>query len=123
VTPGGRWGRSRPAGLDAGDHALGIGAAQAEHQALHRFALAILGHRAVAGQRAETHLGHIADAHRHAVFGLQNDARTSSTVTDRPFGTHQQRFLAIVQAAGAVVAVVGFQHGLQLFQRQATRCQ
>ncbi len=105
--------------LDAGHDALGVGAAQAEHQPLHRFALTISGHRTIAGQGAETDFCDIADAHHLAVPGLQNDGFYVVDRTDRPFGAHQQGFLAIVEAAGAVVAVVGFQHRLQILQRQA----
>src|SRR6185369_8676827 len=109
--------------LDAGHHLLGIGPAQAEDQAFDRFALAALGYRAVAGQRPETHLGDVADAHDLAVPGLQDNRPDVVDMADRPFGAYQQRFLAIVQAAGAVVAVVALQHRLQILQRQASRRQ
>ena len=56
--------------LDAGHHLLRIGAAQAEDQALHRLALAALGHRAVAGEGAEADFGDIGYAYYGAVLGL-----------------------------------------------------
>jgi hypothetical protein len=100
-----------------------IGAAQAEHQAFDRLALAALGDCAVAGQGAEAHRGDIGDAHHVAIRGLQNNGFYVVDRANGPFGAHQQGFFAIGQAAGAVVAVVGFQYGLQILQRQAARGQ
>jgi hypothetical protein len=105
-------------GFDAGDHGLRIGAAQAEHQALHRFALAIFGDCAIAGQATKANFSDIGNSHDVAILGLQNNGFYVVDRTNGPFGPHQQRFFAIGQAAGAVVAVIGFQYGLQILQRQ-----
>ena len=81
---------------------------------MHRLALAALGDRAVAGRGAKTHLGHVADAERRCRRALA--ARWAHVVEGCgcAFGTDQQGFLAIGQAAGAVVAVVGFEYRLQI---------
>ena len=105
--------------LDPGHHALCVGAAQSEHQALDRFALTILGHGAVAGQRTETDFRDVADAHDIAILCLNDNGAYVVEIADRTFGPHQQRFLAIGQAAGAIVAVVRFQRRAQLLDRQA----
>ena len=52
---------------------LGVGAAQAEHQAFDGLALAALRDGAVARERADAHVGDVADAHRNAVVARRHD--------------------------------------------------
>ena len=106
-------------GLDALDHRARIGAAQAEDQALDGLPLAVLGDGAITGQGPKAHLGHVADAHHQAVLGLQDDGLDVVHRADGALGAHQQGLLAIGQAAGAVVAVVGLQDLPQILEGQA----
>ncbi len=102
---------------------MGIGPAQAEHQSLDGFAFTALGHRTIAGERAETDRGDIGDSDHIAVLGLQNNGFDVIDRLDGPFGANQQCFFAVIQPAGAVVAIVGFEDGLQILQRQTARSQ
>ena len=106
--------------LDAGDDGLSIGAAQAKHQALYSFTLTVLGNRAVAGEAAQSHSGDIGDTHDVAVGGLQNNGVYVVDRSNCTFGPHQQSLFAISQATAAIIAIVGFEHCLQILQGQAT---
>jgi hypothetical protein len=103
--------------LDAGHHALRVGAAQAEHQAFDRFALPLLV-TAVAGEGADAHLGDVADAHAGRPLPATTMARTSSRLRIA-LRRAPAAIPRLVEAAGAVVAVVGLQRRLQLPERQA----
>ena len=85
---------------------------------MHRFALAIFGDCAIAGQATKANFSDIGNSHHVAILGLQNNGFYVVDRTNGPFGPHQQGFFAIGQAAGAVIAVIGFQYGLQILQRQ-----
>ena len=106
--------------FDALDHLAGVGAAQAQHQALDGLGLAVAGDRAVAGEGADAHLGYVADPHDAAGAGLEHDGAHVVEGLDGALGAHQQGLLAFAQAAGAVVAVVGLEGGLQGGEGEAT---
>ena len=105
------------------DHFLRVGAGQAEYEAFHGFADTVLGDHAVTGDAAFTHLCHIAQTHRHALVVLDDDRAQIVLRLDAALGAHQQDLVAFTQPAGAVVAVVGLDGGLDLCRRQAHRGQ
>ena len=108
-------------GLDAVDQGARIGAAQRQHQRLDRLALTIAGHGAIAGQGREPDLGDIGHAHRLAGVAADHDRPQVVERLDGAGTAHQQDFLAFVEPAGAVVAVVGRDGLAQLVQTEAAR--
>ena len=101
-------------GTDAFHHFLCIRAAQSQYQSFDRFVFSILGHDAVTRQAADANLGDIADPDRIVARTGNDDVAHVLQIFDAAFGAYQQRFVAVAQASGAVVAVVGFQRLLQL---------
>ncbi len=102
-------------------HFLGVGAAQAQHQAFHCFALAVHGDDAITGQAADAHLRDIADTDRVVAGTGDDDVAHVLQGLDAAFRAHQQRFVAVAEASGAVVAVVRFQRLLQLLHGKSAR--
>ena len=81
-------------GIKGGSHLAhqlaGVGAAQAQHQALHGFASAVACHGTVAGQLAQAHGGQVAHAHRLAVPRRDGDGAHVVQAADAAFAAHQQ---------------------------------
>jgi hypothetical protein len=89
-----------------GDDVLRVRAAQSQDQSLHGLPGATLRDGAIARRRAELHACHIGHRDRDAVVHAHHDFRQIGRRLNAPFGPHEQRFLALVDAAGASVAVV-----------------
>ena len=101
-------GRQRSqARFDRFDQVRSIGTTQRDHDALDGFALAIAGHRTVAGQRLHAHLGDIADAYWY-ITATNHDAAQVLQRLDGALGAHDQGLFTGLQPAGAVIAVVAF---------------
>ena len=98
----------------------GVGPAQAEHQSFRHLVGAILADRAVAGQCANAHVGHIGDGNGYAVLGRDDDGQHIFNILDAALGADQQGFLPLHQAASTVVAVVGPQGINQHLRGHAT---
>ena len=101
----------------------GIGAAQAEHQPLDRFAMAIDRDRAIARQRADLNPRDVADPDRDALAGVDHDRANVVDGTDAALDPDQGAVFALVDAAGAVVAAVGLHRSAKQFRRNAARRQ
>jgi hypothetical protein len=107
--------------LHAGDDLASVGAAQAQHQPLDGLPVAILGHRAVAGEAADLDIGDIGDvdrrpARRHRHHGFTQIVQ----VRDATLDAYQKRLLTVANAARTVVLVVSRQGGAQLLERDTT---
>ena len=105
--------------MHTGDHLAGVGASQAEHQALHSLALAILGHHAVAGQGAKANLGQVANPHRAGAVGIDHNGPQVIQGADAALAAYQQDFVTFTQSAGTVVTVVGVDRVGQLLKAHA----
>ena len=80
-------------------------------------------HRTVTGKTANAHLCHIAHPHRLRTTIGDHHRRQILQAADSPLGPHQQRFLALRQASGTIVAVIALDSHAQLLQADATRRQ
>ncbi len=107
----------------AGHQLRSIGAAQAEYQSLDRLAPTAGRDRAVAGQTAEAHRGHIRHSHQMLLVAVDHDGAHIVERLQGALGAHQQGLLAVAEATGAVVAVVVAQGGLEIGQTQTVGAQ
>ena len=104
---------------DVAHELAGIGAAQAEHEPLDRLAVAVDRDGAVARQRADLDARDVVDPDRDAVVGVDDDRADVVDGANAALDAHQRAVLALVDAAGAVVAAVGLQSRAETIQ---TKC-
>jgi len=108
-------------GLYAGDHLAGIRPAQSEDQPLDGLALAVLGHRPVAGQAADLYVGDVGDVYGGpARRGRHNDFAQVVQLRDASLDADQQGLLAVAKATSAVVLVVAREGVAQLSEGDTT---
>ena len=67
------------------------------------------------------HFGHVADAHGQGGIGAYHDVADVFQAGDGAFRAHHQHFLAVIEPACAVIAVVHFQGIAQLGKADAPR--
>ena len=101
------------------DDGVRICSTQGQHDAFDSFAFAILRHSAIAGKAADAGACDIADADHHIVAGRKDDARNILRRLDGANRSHDERFFANTDAAGAVIAVGGLDRGREIGHRQA----
>ena len=114
-------GECRQLALHAFHRAAAVGAFAQQHQAGHRFALAVRRHRAVAGERTYPHPRHILDADGCAAARGDGKVGYIRRITQLPHGAYQQHFLLAVDAVAARVAVVFYQRVFNVVQIQTLR--
>ncbi len=100
--------------LHAFDHFGSIRTAQADNQPLNRLARAVLAHRTIAGEAADAHLCHIADAHHRTAGRTHDNGGKIIKTADRSGGAHDQRLFPVAQPARAIVAVARFYRADQI---------
>jgi hypothetical protein len=106
---------------DVAHELTGIGAAQAKHQPLDRFAMAIDRDGAIARQRADLDSRHLVDPDRDALAGVDHDRANVVDGADAALDPDQGAVFALVDAAGAVVTAVGLHGTAKQFKRDAAR--
>jgi hypothetical protein len=102
--------------LHALDRRAAVAALAQQHQPGDRFARAVGGHRPVAGECAEAHLGQVADVYRCAVAGRDRHGADAVGVAQLTEGAHQQDLLVAIDAVAAGIAVVLLERLFQVIE-------
>jgi len=113
--------RQTPA--DVAHELAGIGAAQAEHESLDRLAAAVGSDGAVACERADANAGDVAHSGRRPVVSVDDDRADVVDGANAALDAYERAVLALVDAAGALVAAVRRDRAPERFGRDAAGCE